>query len=359
MKTAAALFLLVIAARGQNPGPSITGANNPPGCASGFSLCRQITLGTITGTLTNWPAYVNLTSSGLGALGAGKINNSSCFDVGFSADQAGTTPLFWELESSLCDNSTGSVAAWVMIPSAATGTTFWVQYKGAQTTFQSTSTAVWNSTYVGVWHMTNGGVMGTADSTINANTLTTPFGATTLQAGEIDGAADFTGGGNILSNGSASFAQTTWTQEQWIFVPTIPTSTQVFVETPNNNYWMAVENTGQIDINIPGLGDACTGLASIGTGWTHVTGTKTGNAYQIFVDGSTASPGNTCTTSTTPVPTAGIDFGAFNSAGPVLGFTGRIDEARVGNVVFTAAWIAADFASQNAPASWATLGPEL
>jgi len=148
-----------------------------------FGRCVNITITNVgSSTLSNFPAYINLTydSDMLSDFKDIRFYSVACSGVG--------SPLDYEIE-----NYTMSTNAhvWVRIPSLpVAGTTISVYYKNNSVVSSGeNATGVWDSNYVAVWHMTE--TSGTRnDSTSNDNDLT-PMNTTGTGTGVTAGATDF------------------------------------------------------------------------------------------------------------------------------------------------------------------------
>jgi len=96
---------------------------------------------------------------------------SDGFDILFTASD-GTTKLDYERES--FDNTTGDLVAWIETDvSSSVDTEIYIYYGNASaSTDNSSSTAVWDSGYIGVWHLGEDPSVAVNDSSINANHMT-------------------------------------------------------------------------------------------------------------------------------------------------------------------------------------------
>ena len=149
----------------------------------------------------------------------GHVTSSTGNDIIFSTDPNGLTKLDHELEE--YNPATGQVIAWVRIPtlSHTVDTVLYVFYGNASiTASQQNPTGVWDSNYMGVWHVANnGGQLSLADSTSNGNNATNN-GATST-AGQIDGGMH-TNGSTYATIGTpaslANLAQGQLTVSAWV-----------------------------------------------------------------------------------------------------------------------------------------------
>ena len=131
---------------------------------------KKITVntGVVTGTPTNFPMLVSVTDSNLQA-----VARTDGHDILFTAAD-GVTKLSHEIE--LYDPTTGTLAAWVSVPSLTGGTGLYVYYGNSGSVDQQQATAVWDSNYKGVYHFganvqQSGGAWWGPDSTTNGITL--------------------------------------------------------------------------------------------------------------------------------------------------------------------------------------------
>ena len=159
---------------------------------NGYTYCKVVTTGhaMVSGSndLANYPLTVILTDADLRTTGnGGLVNNSNGYDIGFYPDCSGFgTALKWEMES--YSATTGAIVAHVLRPtlSHTTDDAIGMFYGGSFSSFQSTASAVWDSSYKGVWHLAN--PTNPTDSTGNSNG--TNHGSTAA-TGQIDGGAAF------------------------------------------------------------------------------------------------------------------------------------------------------------------------
>ncbi|MCK4791868.1 MAG: DUF2341 domain-containing protein, partial [Desulfobacteraceae bacterium] len=145
-----------------------------------YSYKRQITIDNtkVSGSadFTDFPALISLSGNWLKTTTAdptnGRIENASGYDIIFKASD-GTTQLDHEIEE--YDGTNGSLIAWVRIPTLDyNDDTVIYMYYGNPCIDSSTEnvTGVWNSNYVGVWHLKengNGSVDEYKDSTQYTN----------------------------------------------------------------------------------------------------------------------------------------------------------------------------------------------
>lgn len=321
-------------------------------CQSGYAHCAQLTVGTVTGTLTDFPVLVDVT------LGASKINNANCYDVAFSTTQAGTTPLFWELDAG-CNSTTGRVVAWVK-NTIATGTTFWIQYGGAQSTFQSTATSTWNSNFNMVLHVPDGTTLAgpSLDSTTNARSAT-PFHMV-VAAGQIDGGASTNGdaAATMYRAASGTLTQNIGSVSMWVKPASASAGlTGYFMDIDAIRYAIYM-NGGTASFYFDGRSQDITGVSWTANTWHQFAFlyNKTGNVLRWFIDGAEAGQGAGSGTWGSTAMGVNVMFANKNSQDALLG--GIYDEIRTSSVILSDGWIAAEYANQSAPGTFLTKGSE-
>lgn len=167
--------------------------------SSAWSYRKPITINAtqVSGSsnLTNFPVLISLSSDSNLASSAQAGGNDILF-----TDSSGINKLPHEIES--YNSSTGQLVAWVQVPtlSPTSNTVLYMYYGNSSVGSQQNPTAVWDSNYKSVYHLSqNPG--GTApqltDSTGNANSLTVQTGTQGSQAnassvtGEIGNAVYF------------------------------------------------------------------------------------------------------------------------------------------------------------------------
>ncbi len=155
----------------------------------------------VSATLTNFPTLVSISNDNDLK---NHVTSPNGYDLVFK-DGSGTQ-LNHELEK--WDGSTGTLVAWVRIPtlSSTTDTVIYMWYgDSGVTTSQENKTGVWDSNFKGVWHLPNGTTLNVNDSTSNGNNGTN--NGATATTGKIDGGASFNGTNNYISVPNSSSLQ--------------------------------------------------------------------------------------------------------------------------------------------------------
>ena len=313
---------------------------------------RLLTLPVVGSSLTDFPVMVDQT------LGAGKINNSSCFDVLFTSDSAGTAKLNWQIDT--CDSSTGHVIAWVKDSlSSSTTTPAYMWYDGTQTSNQSPGLP-WDSFTLAAYHFGDGSTLSLADATAGGHNLTNNSGVTAI-AGKVGGAMNTGASAGFLSNASLS-SNGALTVTFWVFWDNATTSGNGVFGFGSGplvrfglfsggaaGFWDWQNNgAGQ-------LGDSSAFSAHKGA-WTKVdvVGAADGASEAIYYNGSLIAsqaispPATVASSSILDIGTS--SFGIWTN--------GLLDEFHVSTTERSADWIATEYANQASPNTWMTVGPE-
>lgn len=326
--------------------------------------------GQVTANQTDFPVLITNDSgclpSEMVTSGGGNAAQSDGGDIRFSSDSLGATQLPCEV-AMWSQNATASLAKaelWVKVSiSSSVDTTIYVWYNagGGQTQPAASSTYgsqnVWDSNYIGVYHLADGTTLALTDSTASANTLTN-HNVVTAAAGKIDG------GGAMNANSS------------WLVAPYLAAMDSAAVTF---SVWVKSSNTGNIqDIlrrdqgsgnrnflmrfdtgNTITLGAIWGGNSFFGTAGTYVdgvfhlvVGVINGGSITLYVDGS--SQGSGSVTGNQPVSSRPLYIGQYEGVGE--GLTGSVDEIRYSKTNRSSTWIATEYNNQNAPASFVVAG---
>lgn len=340
-----------------------------PCTSNGYSYSRAIVIDhtEVPNTdHTNFPLLFNASDSLFATTAnGGHVTNANGYDIIFSTDPNGLTKLDHELEE--YNPVTGQVIAWVRIPtlSHTMDTVIYMFYGNASvTTSQQNPTGVWDSNYVGVWHLPNSTVLSANDSTTNGNNGTIESG-TSATAGEIDGGAVFNGT-------STAYISLPAVSNAWNFTGDITLSAWVKTSATGMDV-IQLQNgnpLGYLEVGPTTVGGSASkavayfrtdsGAVVIASGnitvsdgqWHNIQAVRnTGSSVLIYVDGLL----DTTTPYTDPGP---IDApGAENIGGlsSTYNFNGVLDEVRVSNVARSADWIAAEYNNQSSPSTFYTL----
>lgn len=314
----------------------------------------------------NFPVLISGTYAYLATVAnGGNVTSASGYDIIFASDAYGLNVLPFEQES--YSPTTGAVIYWVQVPTVShtSDTSIYLFYGNSSVTSdQSNKNGVWDSNYLGVWHLdeTSGQQY---DSTANSNIATAVSVSTEgSAAGQIGGSDQFNASHPDhvdLPNIALSSA---FTLEAWIYPTAYVDVARIVAKAYSSNTapWvdyslsMDMASTQKVDVGFDNNGTGV-GVASNSTvplnQWTHVVGTYDGSNLRLFLNGasngSLAAPGSVAAVSQT------TEIGYNNVYGP-QSFTGKIDEVRISQTARSADWIATEYNNQSSSATFYSMG---
>ena len=314
----------------------------------------------VDGDLVNFPVLISITDSDV------KNNSQSDGDDIVFTDYFGSK-LHHEIEQ--YDDGTGELVCWVNVTdlSSTEDTLLYMYYGNPGCSNQENPTGVWDSNYMGVWHLneTGSGSGGTHyDSTLNDNDGTTSGGVTTDVVGIIDGADRFDGSNDRVAVPHASSLDIVGevTASLWVRPESLPFATPYPGMISRGNvlnrqyYIWGVQGASDIGGRI-GDTNAAPGGAGVTlqeNNWYHIviTGDPLGDIFMYFngTQVSSVSYGNPATTETTSLYMGYMDTMGY--------LNGSIDEVRVSNVARNNSWINTSFVNQHDPNTFYTVGVE-
>ncbi len=346
---------------------SITAAGGGGG-AAGFAFYRAITIDhtKVAADQTDFPVLVAGTFPYLAAAAnGGNLQSASGYDFAFYADASGTTLL--DFERVTWNANTGSVEAWVRIPSlaASADTTIYLLYgNAAQFTDLQNKTGVWDAASVAVFHCADTPAVGGAilDSSSSANHLTisaggSGSGSSTLAsvAGAWDGssAIRFSQQSEYYSNyarstGPSGMGVNHATLSLW-YKPLVTHAGFDGNETifgakptvyPNhtNQILRTKADTAQYQAGTESTVAGETAALALNE-WSYLTATFDGSRIgRVYLNGSQAAA--------KLIPQSTVDDVLWLAAASEGGY----DELRVANVARSASWIATEYRSMSDPA---------
>jgi uncharacterized repeat protein (TIGR01451 family) len=374
--------------------------------AGTFAYRKAITFnggpgGVSGGPHPSFPVLVSLVDADLRA----KVASPSGYDVVFRGEDPATCggPAACTLDHEIerWDGETGTLVAWVRVPSLSSTTTIYMYYGNKEVTASTeTPRAVWDASYVGVWHLGESGAGNASeyrDSSRYGNHGQGGQGAfdatpTLVANGKIGGGQHFgnaDGRYDLIDGGDDGTLRPTGSQitvEAWVrhsitigAAHGTPPATGIpygilNVKGWNDGYRLALSGDGGscggpitvpcLAFSLPGATDVLTTSAAAPLGpnqWHLVVGTYDGTTMRVFVDGtgqgSRAKSGNIS-------PSVGGEslwIGQVDQpeSQPWSGqFEGDLDEVRISRVARSATWIATEFNNQASPGTFCAVGAE-
>lgn len=322
---------------------------------------RKITINSdyIDDNLVNFPVLVRLASDSHLASNAQPDGDDISF---WGLDNA--TQYNHEIEH--YDSSTGELFAWVKVPMVYAGvnTELWLNYGNSDCDNQENPEDVWDSDYIGVWHMTE---TDTVDSTVNNNDGI-PIGGVSSVTGRIHNANRFDGvSGKIeVPHQPSQIIADIGSWSYWTRISTHGPPAQCFISKRDkhdvNDAWSMGIDFG---FRPPDINDEITfeysiinnGTYNWGMGynrtaipldtWAYIVfvydSGDTDRNIRMYVNGQEAEPLLVENQNQSLYPsTSSIYIGAVNNG--TAGFlNGMMDEVRFSSVVRSASWFKASY----------------
>ena len=258
---------------------------------TGYSHYRTITIShaKVPNTdLSGFPFLFSSTDATLATTAnGGHVTSASGYDIIFTSDAAGTQRLNHEIES--YNAATGQFIAWVNLPtlSHTTDTVIYMFYGNSSVnSSQENKAAVWDSNYIGVWHLGAGGSLSGADSTSNHNSSADTGANVSATAGMIGGGASLDGSsGSYLDMGTSTTLDLTgaFTLSAWYKKTGYTGAWEIFMSkcaADACNYELAIDGPNQ---DIEGVQNGSlieSGIVPALNQWHHVVEVSNGaNVY--------------------------------------------------------------------------------
>jgi len=325
-----------------------------------FGRCRNITIGNAgSSTLTNFPAYINLTydSDMQADYSDIRFYNASCGNDGSLMD--------YEIENYTASNA----HIWARIPTLpAAGTVISVYYKNSTAVSSGeNATGVWDDNYVMVQHMEEGSG-NIIDSTSNDNDADVIDGTPAyLAEGQMGDAIEFDGSTDsfeIPNSASLDITGTAITFSAWI-----KTSDQTDYPVVMNKgagderyvlfIWTAAGPTEGVQYGMTARvqagGDVVSNTDVTDNAWHYIAGAYDGVNLIIYVDGE--NDNSISETASLTTSSGKLTIGSYNTD-VALPFTGTIDEVRVSDTVKTPDWINQSYQMVANQGTYVTFGDE-
>ena len=339
----------------------------------GFRVKVTVQASQITGDLTNFPTYVDL--SGLPAGFFSNVQSSGADIRVTSSDE--TSELAREIVALDTVGSTGQLHFLASSLSSSVDTEFYIYYGNAEATEPVPSStygseSVWVN-YDGVSHLEedpSGTAPQMSDSTGNNNEGTSNGSMTSGDSvsAKLTKGLSFDGTDDTISYGGNFAPTSAWSVTGWVKTGTDGNS--MFCKCPigssaDKNGVCAYMSLGRI-IVVCGDGTAISANASTDVGfdndnaWHHFAVTKNGTSFVSYVDGAQAQ--SFTDTLTDGGATFLLGDGNRTNSGSWfysdMKWTDELDEFRVINSELSADYISAEYANQNTPATFYTVGSQ-
>lgn len=322
------------------------------------------------GNLASFPVYFAGNLSLATVANGGYAQNANGYDIVFSSDAFGASPLNWELVN--YNATTGVLEVWVNAGTGAAqvnSTTDALIYlfvgNSNISTFQGGATGTaWPSQYLLVSHLPNGSTLSAPDSTSNANNgaLTN---APTAVAGKIDGGMGLNGttqyaektvsvGLNITDKLVTVSGWAYWSASQPATIGTLFAKQRTTTYAYNLSIWAATNVAEWALYDGTNNPDARGATALAQSAWHYIVGTYDGSTMKVYADG--VLDGSTPTSIDIASASAISRIGANAGSTPNFYFKGSLDEVRVVHAALSASWILAEYNNQNSPSTFYAVG---
>ena len=320
---------------------------------------------------TSFPVLFSGTYSYLATTpNGGGVTDSNGYDIIFTSDVNGLNILPFERES--YNGTTGAVNFWVQVPTVShtSDTVIYLFYGNSSvTTDQSNEHGAWDSNYAGVWHLPNGSTLSANDSTSNGNNGT--INGATATNGQIDGAANFSGGQVVSIAPNAQIQPSSMSLSFWLNRGSASQNTWGRIlekgtdqnGAPYGSYFVYFNNTDSSSIGLAlgftdktsdGWTSATANIAA--NTWYYMTMTYDGSNVKVYENGVLEySHANTRSIFYDSTPLA-VGANNTNSGGFEEYLNGMLDELRLSKVARSADWIATEYNNQSSPSTFYSIG---
>lgn len=260
-------------------------------------VCGNASSGACTASVSNMATVAN----------GGNIQNTTTVnsqtvpaDLIFTTDAGCSNLLTWQMAN--YNASTGEFEAWVTNTSTplsySSNTTFYMCYgNSAISSFQSTSTAVWDSNYMGVWHLneTSNPYKDSTSYGYNSTSGTYP----TLTTAQIGGGQSFNGSTNsIIGSSPPVLTSLPCTISAWVYPTGWGTGSKGRIYAGNNgpSLWLDNSNITKgfafTSNNGTAFWDSNTNVVSL-SAWQYLVVTFDGsNIVDFYINGTAVGTAN-------------------------------------------------------------------
>jgi len=243
-------------------------------------------------------------------------------------------------------------------------TILYLYYGNPSAENQENKTDVWDSNYKMVQHLKDDTTSTTKDSTSNNNHGTKKAVNEPIETdGQIAKAQSFDGSNDYINCGNNANLNITdaITLEAWVKPASYVNWGGIIVKgnwaqpSPYSSYALDTKSGDYFKMGLAWGTETVVSKQHSTNVWYHVAGTWNGIKAKIYVNG--VKEGEADKTGSLQVTTGILAIGVDHPGG-VEYFNGLIDEARISNIARSPEWIATEYANQNDPASFYTIGQE-
>lgn len=331
-----------------------------------------------TGDLTDFPLLISFTDPNLRTVAnGGFVRHNSGFDILFSLEGY-DTPLDYEIERYV--RTTGQLVAWVRIPtlSATVNTDLYMYYGSTAATTNPNSSSTFSSDYLGVYHFSGSG----NDATSNGRNLTN-YGTTNLATAKIGRGRDLNNSTNVLSNNTGIYyaapnnllaGVNDFTFSGWVWLDRFDTNWERifdFGQSEQINFFFSPTIAAnapssarvRITTNFNGgeQGPSANHPGDITDTWIYWTVTlqNSTGTLRLYRNGALYATTTGVTLRPSNMENSTRNYFGRSQYGADHYIDARFDEFRLASSAKSSAWIATEYANQNSPATFYSVGPQL
>ena len=296
--------------------------------------------------LVNFPVLVNITDADLmdGAQNDGD-------DIAFVLWSDNSTKLNHEIES--FDGSNGELVAWMNVTSLSSSvdTKIWIYYGNSTCSSQENIPGVWDSDYVGVWHLCETSGTTIYDSTMYELNGTANSQITLNQAGKIGRSVDVDPStGSIDSDVNLPATYSTWTVEGWLQLDSTPRWSDMWADSVGSeSYPGQIWDGGTFGCYDSNQLQTTSTFPEDGTTWVYVTSKCDGSDTFVYWNGVQENSNSQQRTIS-----GSWSIGDRTSSGEEM--DGRVDEVRVSKIARNASWIKTSYNTMYSPETFLSVG---
>jgi len=296
--------------------------------------------------LVNFPVLVNITDADL----RDDAQNDGD-DIAFVLWGDNSTKLNHEIE--FFNGTTGELVAWVNVTSLSSSvdTKIWIYYGNSTCSSQENIPGVWDSDYVGVWHLDETSGTTIYDSTLYGLNGTANSQITLNQAGKIGRSVDVSPStGSIDSDVSLPATYSTWTVEGWLQLDSTPGWGDLWADSAGGELYPGqIWGGGTFGCYNSNQLQTTSTFPEDGTTWTYVTSKCDGSDTFVYWNGVQENSNSQQRTIS-----GSWSIGDRTSSGEEM--DGRVDEVRVSKIARNSSWIKTSYNAMYSPETFLSVG---
>lgn len=309
----------------------------------------------ITGAQTDFPVWIDLTDPDIGA--RAQPNGA---DIYFTAAD-GTT----RLDHQLAGWANNRLTAWVRVPTLkpSPATVIYVNYGDPGAAPAQNPAGVFRASFAAVWHLDDALPATTIADATGSHPGTATLTTTTHTTAKLGGGLTFAASADTITFTNPLTGANPHTVSVWVRQPAVTHVSAILVVgtgAQNQARWLYSHYTGSTMAVGFYSNDWVANSNLDGASWVLLHWVLEPNGKNhLYRDGQEIAGSPTTLNNIATMGTTGIIGHAPEPTyGTNTGLEGSIDELRIATVVRSPGWIATEYANQNAPSSFYTVGAE-